>query len=77
MPSQRNAVALLVACVFAIVLIVGLVSTVRSSWQPRNATAASVLLQARRLYQVWRQLGMQSKVKQAIGFYQGETEGIH
>uniref|UniRef100_A0A7S4F8J4 Uncharacterized protein n=1 Tax=Chrysotila carterae TaxID=13221 RepID=A0A7S4F8J4_CHRCT len=66
----RNAVALLVACVFAIVLIVGLVSTVRSSWQPRNATAASVLLQARRLYQVWRQLGMQSKVKQAIGFYQ-------
>eukprot|EP00965_Chrysotila_dentata_P125811 4158412-Pleurochrysis_carterae.AAC.6 len=76
-PQAKAAVLILVAIALTL-LILGAIWVVRSSWQPRNVTAGKAMARARRLGQVWLQLGMQSKVKQAIGFYQGKSrDKIH
>eukprot|EP00965_Chrysotila_dentata_P054995 1825489-Pleurochrysis_carterae.AAC.2 len=69
--AQGNVIALVTAAVAIVLVFAAIISVVRSSWEPRNAIVAGALARARRLDQVWLQLGMQSKVKQAIGLYQG------
>jgi len=65
-----NVAILVTIAVFSVGVVIAAVSIVRSSWQPRSAVVARALAHARRFVQVWEQLGMQCKLKQAIGLYQ-------
>eukprot|EP00965_Chrysotila_dentata_P219798 6191359-Pleurochrysis_carterae.AAC.9 len=70
---MANVAILVTIAVFSVGVVIAAVSIVRSSWQPRSAVVARALAHARRFVQVWEQLGMQCKLKQAIGLYQGAS----